>query len=151
MQPYRDAEEPNSVGIPRGAMTSTQVIPSEPPRQDHPSDVTVTTGSQSEATSIERTSFDAGIGVAFAPSDVPGPPRGGPLVGGIDSERNHGPDAVDGASPSQLELAESSAIAVDGAAERSVLSAVTDDGAVSPQPRHSLSRSRSLTVSPQPW
>ena len=41
-----------------------QVIPSEPPPQDHPGDVTVTTGSQLEAISIERTSFDGGTDVA---------------------------------------------------------------------------------------
>ena len=48
-------------------------------------------------------------------------PLDGSLVGGVDNGTNQSPDAVDGASPSQLELAESSAVASDGAAEISVL------------------------------
>ena len=49
MQPRRAAEEPNSVGAPRGAMTPTQVYPVPlPPYSDLPGGIPVTVQRPSE-------------------------------------------------------------------------------------------------------
>ena len=118
MQPRRVAEEPNSVGVPRGATTPTQVYPVPPP-QDHPGGASAATGSQSIATSTERNTFGAGVDVASASSVSPGPVRG-PLVGGVDSGTDHDPDAVDDAAKQlviELVIAQSNVGTADDAAE----------------------------------
>ena len=89
MQPRRAAEEPNSIGAPPWCDDANASMPSLTPIPNHPGDVTVTTGSQSEATNIEQlplgATFGVGVDVVRAPSAVPGS-LCGPIVGGIDSE-----------------------------------------------------------------